>query len=171
LENIRVADAQTAANLTTAGETNLATLARQLPSGYVYKLDARVKAAQSRLQSVAQLNQALLQTPVSEAKVVEALRACERAQAMPLLDAQLKSRAELAKRRAPALDTLKQVSLDLPLDKRDALLLDRWRPELLAECKEADRWRRPYEDAVARKSLLAKLKKAVDARNEPAITQ
>lgn len=159
---------QSSGTISLPGEQKIVDAAARLPQGYRYGLQARVERATRRVAAVARLNKVLAE-PVSEAAVVAAWRAVVEAECEALVDDDLRPRIELAERRAPVLRALDEIPEDAPADGRDPRILEVWQEDLLAGCKEADRWRPAYHEAVARKEMLHRLQAAVEARNEGAI--
>ncbi len=154
--------------VTLAGEQRIVDAASKLPQGYRHSLSARVEQARRRVRTIARLLEVLAE-PVVEASVVAAWRAVEAAECEGLVDAAWHPRIELARQRATVIKALDEIDDKDSADLRDRHVLDLWREDLLAECREADRWRPAYETAVSRRELLRRLQHAVDGENEAAV--
>lgn len=161
---------QSSGGTTLTEEQSLVEAAHGLPQGYQYSLGPRVEKARRRVTAVTRLEKVLAQ-PTSEAAIVAAWRAVEEAKCEALIDPSHRPRIELAGRRAEVIKALKTVADDLPADRRDRRILEAWQQDLLADCREADRWRPDYEAAVAREELLKRLRSAVDDHDEAAIAR
>lgn len=161
---------QSSGEMTLAGEERLVEAAAPLPQGYQYSLGARVDQARRRVAVITRLEKALAE-PSSEAAIVAAWRAAAEAKCEALACAAWRPRIELAERRAAVIKALGAIPDDLPAPERDRRILEAWQDDLLAGCREADRWRRAYEQAVTRKELLGRLQAAVDDRDEAAIAE
>jgi len=161
---------QSAGSITLAGERRIVEAAAQLPQGYKHALHARVEQAGRRVQVLSRLEKAI-ERPGSEAAIVAAWRAAIEAKCQHLVDPAWRGRIELAERRAPALRMLHEISDEMPPDRRDRQVLEAWQEDLLGECEEAQRFRPLYQQAVARRELLERLRAAVDAHDEQGIVR
>lgn len=152
------------------GEQSLVEAAYALPQGYQYSLGPRVELARRRVGAVARLEKVLAE-PTAEAAIVAAWRAVVEAKCETLVDAARRPRIELAKRRAAAIKSLAAIADDLPADQRDRRLMETWQEDLLADCREAQRWRPAHQAAAARKQLLQRLSAALKSRDRDAIAR
>lgn len=139
-----------------------------LPAAYEFPQRARVAEAVERLKVVEALSQAL-KDPVTEANIVAAAQQCKAKQALSMLDATVVQRVKLAEQRVPLLNGLKQVSLQLPLEQLDPIILARWKDDILKDCLEARPWQPAYQAAVVRKQVITKLQIAVESHDQVAI--
>ncbi|MEE9603454.1 MAG: serine/threonine-protein kinase [Thermoguttaceae bacterium] len=138
---------QSSGMITAGGEHSIVEAAAKLPQGYQYSLLARAKMAQRRSSAIDRLDKAL-KTASSEAAIVAAWRALVDAKCEKMVKPVTKQRIELAEQRAPVLKTLYAISDDISQKKRLKKIVAAWDDELLADCREADRWRADYEKAV-----------------------
>jgi len=159
---------RSSSRFTLAGEREIAETAAQLPQGYKYEAQARVDQARRRTQSVGRLQKAI-ETASSEAGIIAAWRAVMEAKCEPMVPSEWRARIDLAQRRAPVLRTLHEMPDALPPVERDRRLLSIWQEDLFADCNEAQRWRPAYDQAAARRQMLAALQTAVEADDQKAI--
>jgi len=151
-------------------ERRVVEAADRLPQGYQYDLRARAEQARRRVSALSRLERAL-DSAATEAGIVAAWRAVIEAKCESLASPDWQARIELAEQRAPVLKVLHEIPDELPADQRDEKLLDTWQEDLLADCREADRWRPDYETAVARKQIVARLQTAIDEGDELAVAE
>ncbi|MBN2477030.1 MAG: protein kinase family protein [Pirellulales bacterium] len=159
---------QSSEKITLIGEQSIVDAADKLPQGYRYSLRPRAEEARRRVAAVARLERALT-IATAEASIVVAWRAVVEAKCEGLANPTWRPRIELAERRAPVLKQLYEIPDDLAADQRDARILDFWQEDLLAECREAERWRVTCAAAIARRQVLEHLQAAVEQGNESAI--
>jgi hypothetical protein len=133
--------------ITADGEQSIVAAAAKLPQGYQYSLLARVKMAQRRTSAIERLDKAL-KSGMSEASIIAASRALCDAKCEKMVKPATRERIELAERRAPVLKNLHAISDDISEKKRLKKIVAAWDDELLADCREADRWRADYQKAV-----------------------
>jgi len=136
--------------ITAEGERSIAETAGRLPRGYKYSLAARVEIAQRRASAVERLD-AALKSSMSEAGIVAAYRALVDAKCERMVNPATRARIELAERRAPVLKNLHAIPDDMSQKKRLKKIAAVWDEDLLANCREADRWRADYEETTAEK--------------------
>lgn len=173
LDRLRYLVQQSSGTITLAGERAIADASAALPQGYRHSLQARVDQARRCVAAVGRLKQ-VLEDPVSEAAIMAAWRAVVKARCEELADPDWRPRIELAERRAPLIRALGEIpptetAGEMPLDQRDGRILELWQEDLLADCREADRWREAHRQAVARAELLDKLQAAIGDGDEAAI--
>ncbi|HYW79718.1 MAG TPA: hypothetical protein VE890_09085 [Thermoguttaceae bacterium] len=156
--------------ITLAGERAIVEAASRLPQGYTYTARARVDQARQRMTAITRLEK-LIDNPTAEAPIVAAWRAVCDAKCERLVPLGWMPRIELAKRRAPILKQLHEIPRDLPPDRFDQKLLEIWQPNLLGECREADRWRAAYQQIVDRQQTLEDLQAAIDESNEEEVVR
>jgi len=131
-----------------------------LPAGYGLRMASRLKLAHDRLHALAHLKR-VLQEPVSDLAVAAAWERMEQLEAKGLASSHTRSRAVLAAERAAVLHILKQIPPDYPIEQapqQDARLLKTWNNSLLAECHDADAWRKVYKAAHQRQAVLEQMK-------------
>jgi hypothetical protein len=153
-----------------AGEKGLVAAATELPQGYKFSLRERVERARRCVTVYTRLER-VLADPSSEAAIVAAWRSVVEARAEPLVSMDWGVRIALAEERAPVMRSLAEIPRDLPPAERDARLLALWREDLLADCREADRWRPYYQRALARKQTLPLVEAAVQRGDEVALVE
>lgn len=170
LDRLRYVIQQQSDKPTFAGEKAIVAAAARIPDGYGHGLSARVEMARRRVTALQRLAQ-VTEANGPEAAFVTAMRAVDSAGCRTMVPQAMIERAELAMRRIPVLQALGAIEPDLPIDKRDARLLQLWSDSLLRDAPEADAWRADYLAAVARKKLLAQLQAAIQSRDELAIAE
>lgn len=170
LDRLNLLVQQAAGSFTPSGEQKIVDMAGHLPQGYQYTLRARVEQAQRRFRAVSRLEKAVEQE-TSEAAIVAAWRAIVEAECENMVAPEVRPRVELAEKRAEALKVLYDIPPEVPADQRDRRIVAAWNETLLADCREADRWRPKYEQAKLRQDLVRQLGAAVTAGDDPAIAQ
>ncbi len=150
------------------GEQSLVEAAARLPQGYHYSLAPRVDQARRRIQAVQRLQKAIAHGG-AEAAILAAGRSLSELGGEPMLSAEQRDRIALAAQRAPLLRELEQTPADLPLDERDAQLLDAWRRGRLDHCPEAEKWRSQVKAARRRVELLREMAQAAEQGDAEAV--
>lgn len=152
--------------ITAAGEKALFLAAKSLPAGYHPSLQQRAGDARSRLAAVEKLK-GLAQKggQPQEAELAAAWQLLRKHQAVKLIPAVTRERLELAAKRVPLLDRLRNVTSDKPVNQRDTEILSVWDETLLGDCHEAAPWRELWREAQRRKTLLEQMRKAL-AQND-----
>ena len=151
-----------------AGEQALVEAASRLPQGYRYSLGPRVELARRRSHAMQRLEQAIAQ-PRSEAAIVAAGRSMAELDGKSLLSAEQRQRVSLAERRAPRLRELGQLPDDMPLDQRDARLLELWHQGALENCPEAESLQPQVQAARRREELLRHIANAAEQGDAEAV--
>jgi hypothetical protein len=143
---------QTSGKITLPGEQAIVDAASRLPQGYPYSLHARVEKARSRVSAVARLEKAVTEAS-AEAMIVAAWRAAIESGCEKMVREQCRPRVELAEKRAPLLKKIHDLfrEEELPEAERARRLAKLWDERLLADCREAERYRPTYQAAVAGK--------------------
>jgi hypothetical protein len=106
--------------------------------------------------------------------VAAAWERLEQVQAQALVSSHTRARAVLAAQRAAVLHILKQIPPDYPIaqaPRQDPRLLSTWQDPLLAECHDADPWRRAHEHAAARHAALEQMKAAIAAGDKTRVAE
>jgi hypothetical protein len=137
--------------------------AADLPTGYEHHFQSRTKLAHDRLHAVTHLKRAL-HDPVSDIAVAAAWQRLEQVDGQGLVSAHKRARAAVALERAAALHILKQIPPDYSIEQapqQDPRLLSTWNDALLAECHDADPWRRAQTAARRRHEVLEQMKAAI----------
>jgi hypothetical protein len=161
---------QTAGKVSLTGEKSLVAGAAKLPQGYRYALRDRAEKARRRVAVLMRLERAL-RNPVSEAAIVTAWRAVVNTKCEQFVGIDVGMRIAMAEERVPLLRALAEIPPDLPCNERDRRILAAWREDLLANCREAEKWRPAYEQAAARKPVLDRLQAAVEANDDRALVE
>jgi hypothetical protein len=146
-------------------EVDLAKLSAVIPDSYEYELAARVQLARQRIAQVRELDNAL-KKPASDLCIEIAWRKLAKLDSQLLVPAKVRSRIDLALQRVALLRNLQQVPFEYPpqqAENFDPLLLAAWNDDLLADCHDAEPWRKSFALAARRKTLLGQLEAAIAA--------
>ena len=161
---------QSGGRVTWAGETTLVKAARPLPLGYPHRLSARVEQARERVLAMQHLRIAIENDEEEEAIVTTWRKAvavgCER-----LVSEAWRQRIDLAEKRLPVVQSLRQIPSSLPPDQLHRRLLGLWNDVLLDGCRDVEPWREAYGRAVRRREVLHRMGKAIRARRDGEIVR
>lgn len=156
--------------VTREGEAALVRSARPLPLGYPHRHSARVEQARQRILALQHLQIALERDEEEEA-VVSAWRKAVAVGCQRIVPQEWRERIDLAERRLPVVQAVRQVSTSLPADQLDRRLLAVWNEVLLEGCRDVEPWREAYDRAVRRRELLRQTGKAIRARHDGEIVR
>jgi hypothetical protein len=170
VERLRYLAQQLSDTVTFAGEKSLVEAAAKLPMGYRHSLSARVEQARRRVAALSRFEQ-VVRTPSTEAAIVAAWRSVVEAGCEHLVDTNARQRVALAERRAPLLRALGEVPADLPAPSRLAKLRELWDEQLLADCREAERWRAELSTALGTPSASASQPSTMPSSEQPSPQQ
>ena len=170
LDRLRHLIQRTAGTISLSGEKGLAAIAANLPTGYRHGLQERVTLAMRRVRAFAKLEKAL-QADSSEAAIVAAWQAVVKAQCEQFASIEWGMRIAVAEERLPVFKALSKLTSSMSADERDRKILAVWKEKLMADCREADKWRPLYQMAAVRREVLKRLQASIDARNDAAIVQ
>ena len=151
-------------------ERRIVEAASRLPEGYQFGLQARVDRARRCVDAVRWLEQSLAED-ADEVAIATMWKRVGAAGAERLVNRDRHARIDLALRRAPLLVALRGLSAETPADQRDRVLLEAWDESLLADCREAARWRSAHQAAVRRAEELKRLEEAVRERSDRRIAE
>ncbi len=156
--------------VTLSGESALAGVAKSLPPEYRYRQRSRVDVACQRMLAIERLRTAVEGHEEEEA-VIAAWRKVAALGCADLAGEEWRKRVELAERRVPLVQAIRQISRQLPADQLDRRLLAAWKPELLDGCAAVESWRAAYELAARRQDLLRRVAKAIRRRQDAEIVR
>jgi hypothetical protein len=149
---------------TIEAERYIATVTQYLPEGYHDGLLRRVEQARKRLFVYGKLVKALRE-PCIESQIVRAWQALGKVRGRVLAADQMQRRAELAEQRAPLVEALQAIPEALDAAELERRVLEIWVPELLDECRQANRWKKIYERSQTRRSLLREIGQALETED------
>ncbi|MEI8373491.1 MAG: protein kinase [Planctomycetota bacterium] len=170
LDRLRHLIQRSAGKISLSGEKGLAVTAAKLPQGYHYNLQDRAKLALRRVKCFARLEKAL-NDGSSEAAIVAAWKAVVEAKCEQFVGIEWGMRIAVAEERLPIFNALAKITSDLPPDQRDQRILAVWKEKLMADCREADKWRPLYQMAAVRREVLKRLQASVDAHDDAGVVQ
>ena len=131
------------------------------PRGYHAQLGQRCRLATRRLKALQKIHQAM-QEGGSDLELLEARELLGETDAESLLADEQKPRIELARKRRPLLEKLRQFSHTWPPSELDNKLLEVWDEKLLDGCADAADWLPTYQRAKQRKIVLENLEQAIE---------
>jgi hypothetical protein len=170
LDRLRHLIQRTAGTISLSGEKGLATIAANLPQGYRHALQDRVELALRRVRAFARLEKALKENS-GEAAIVAAWQAVVKAHCEQFVSIEWGMRIAVAEERLPVFRALAKITSSLPPDERDEKILAVWKEKLMADCREADKWRPLYQMAAVRREVLKRLQASIDAHDDAGIVQ
>jgi hypothetical protein len=170
LDRLRHLIQRSAGTISLAGEKGLAAIAANLPAGYRHALQERAALAMRRVRAFAKLEKAL-QADGSEAAIVAAWQSVVKAQCEQFVSIEWGMRIAVAEERLPVFRTLSKLTSSMSAEERDQKILAVWKEKLMANCREADKWRPLYQLAAVRREVLKRLQASIDARDDAAIVQ
>ena len=77
-------------------------------------------------------------------------------------------RIAVAEERLPVFRALSKLTSSMSADERDQKILAVWKEKLLANCREADKWRPLHQMAAVRREVLKRLQASIDAHDDAA---
>ncbi len=170
LDRLRHLIQPTAEKISLSGEKGLAAIAAKMPQGYRHGLRDRVELAVRRVRAFARLEKALNDNN-SETAIVAAWQAVVKAQCEQFVSIEWGLRIAVAEERLPVFRALSKITRALPPDERDQRILAVWKEKLMADCREADKWRPLYQMAAVRREVLKRLQASIDARDDAGVVQ
>lgn len=170
LDRLRHLIQRTAGTISLSGEKGLAAIAANLPADYRHALQERAALAMRRVRAYAKLEKAL-QADSSEAAIVAAWQSVVKAQCEQFVSIEWGMRIAVAEERLPVFRALSKLTSSMPAVERDRKILAVWKEKLMANCREADKWRPLYQLAAVRREVLKRLQASIDARDDAAIVQ
>ncbi len=170
LDRLRHLIQRSAGKISLSSEKGLAVTAAKLPQGYRHNLQERVKLALRRVKCFAGLEKAL-NDGSSETAVVAAWKAVVEAKCEQFVSIEWGMRIAVAEERLPIFKALAKITSDLPPDQRDQRILAVWKEKLMADCREADKWRPLHQMAAVRREVLKRLQASVDAHDDAGVVQ
>jgi serine/threonine protein kinase len=168
LDRLRSLIQRTAGKVSLQGEKGLATIAANLPQGYQHGLQDRVALAMRRVRAFARLEKALKEN-TSEAAIASAWQSVVRAQCEQFVSIEWGMRIAVAEERLPVFRALSKITSALPPDERDRQILAVWKEKLMADCREADKWRPLYQMAAVRREVLKRLQASIEVKDDAEI--
>ena len=170
LDRLRHLIQRSAGTINLSGEKGLAATARGLPKEYEHALRNRVELARQRVKAFIRLEKAL-KDDSSETAIVAAWKSLVETKCEQFVSLDWGMRIAVAEERLAVFRALGKITPELPADQRDQQILAVWKEKLMAECREADKWRPLYKMAVVRREVLKRLQASVDARDDAGIVQ
>jgi hypothetical protein len=168
LDRLRNLVQRTADKVSLQGEKGLATIAANLPQGYQHALKDRVTLAMRRVRAFAKLEKALKED-INDAAIVAAWQSVVKAQCEHFVSIEWGMRIAVAEERLPVFRALSKITSALAPDDRDKRILAVWKEKLMADCREADKWRPLYQMAAVRREVLKRLQASMEAGNDAEI--
>lgn len=145
---------------TVESETFIARVMERLPASYHEGLARRSGQARRRVRSLRRLERAI--RAESEGDIDEAWQLLVEVRGRVLASPEIGARAELAQRRLPLLEELRQIPDAAPPEERQRRVLGIWDPELLDGCREAEPWAAIYHSCESIRQDLERLSQAID---------
>ena len=168
MDRLRDLAQRTAGKVSLQGEKGLATIAANLPQGYQHGLQDRVALAMRRVRAFGRLEKALKEDN-SEAAIAAAWQAVVKAQCEHFVSIEWGLRIAVAEERLPVFKALAKITSALPPNERDRQILAVWKEKLMADCREADKWRPLYQMAAVRREVLKRLHASIEAHDDAEI--
>jgi len=107
----------------------------------------------------------------SEAAIVAAWQSVVKANCEQFVSIEWGMRIAVAEERLPVFRALAKITSALPADERDRKILAVWKEKLMADCREADKWRPLYQMAAVRREVLKRLQASIDGHDDAEIVQ
>jgi hypothetical protein len=112
-----------------------------------------------------------LENDDEEEAIVAAWRKAVAAGCERLVSEAWRQRIDLAEKRLPSVQAVRQIPTGLPPDQFDRRLLALWNEVVLEGCRDVEPWREAYGRAVQRRDVLRRMGKAIRARHDGEIVR
>ena len=165
LARLRALTTEYFSHFTFEGEREIVAASGALPEEYQHGHTQRVQQAERRISAMATL-QSAMDRDGPEAEIAIGWKKLIHVGGEDMLSDRDRPRIDLAQRRLPLLKNLMKISEGLPLDQQDARVIEVWVEDDLRDCGEAGPWRRMFDSAVQRRTVLGRLEQALEARDD-----
>jgi hypothetical protein len=149
---------------TIESETYIATILRHVPPTYHEGLTRRSEQAVKRLNVYGKLVKAV-EEGASEGRILRAWEALGNVRGRVLVSDEMRRRVELAEARIPLLQALQAIPESADQATKEQRVAEIWAPEILDDCPAAAPWREIYDRNRARRDVLQRLTKALEAED------